>query len=394
MDSFTLFWEVAHVFNCLLTREVIIILNNIERDILNVIRQHPNSSQEMIADYVNESQEVLSVSISNLVQRGYLCQHPTYLTYDRPIICIGGMNVDRKFYAEQDLILKTSNPVNMSVSVGGVSRNIAENLGRLGEAVVMLSRAGEDQDWKLIHSTSSPYMMLDQVDVLSGQTTSSYTAVIDRSGEMSIALANMSICDTMTVSWLKEHEDDLLQAKALITDLNLPKETLRYLIDLAREYELALAVVPVSAPKMNRLPRELSGIEWLIVNQDESEYFFDQQAHSEEEIQQLADLWLACGVKQVLITRGSQSMFYANQSGQRVEVMPKSVTRIADVTGAGDALASGVFFGWVNQYSIEDILSFGVTNAYYTILSQDTVRDALSRQTFLQERKELFSNEH
>lgn len=50
-----------------------------------------------------------------------------------PIICIGGANLDRKFYAKFDITSETSNPVKSSTSVGGVARNIAENLGRLGK---------------------------------------------------------------------------------------------------------------------------------------------------------------------------------------------------------------------------------------------------------------------
>ena len=52
-----------------------------------------------------------------------------------PIICIGGANVDRKLYAKHEIANGTSNPVKSSRTVGGVARNIAENLGRLGEKV-------------------------------------------------------------------------------------------------------------------------------------------------------------------------------------------------------------------------------------------------------------------
>ena len=57
---------------------------------------------------------------------------------DSYVLCIGGMNVDKKVQLLENLVLETSNPVVSSLSAGGVSRNIAENLGRLGVPVKML----------------------------------------------------------------------------------------------------------------------------------------------------------------------------------------------------------------------------------------------------------------
>ena len=368
-------------------------LSEKEQAILEVIRKLPFYSQQDIADALGMSRSALANNISDLIRRNYLLGRAYIINDDAPVICIGGMNVDRKFYASQALIQGTSNPVSSSVSIGGVGRNIAENLGRLGETVIMLSKAGNDHDWELIKSSSEAYINLRHVDVSPESSTSSYTAVIDVDGEMSIALANMAICDSMTVSWLQQHETLLSRAQALIVDLNLPQDSLTYLIELAKQKEVPLAIIPVSGPKMSHLPRELKGVEWLIVNQDESETFFGRQVNSEADFKDLAQLWLDCGVKQVLVTRGGKSMHYANQDGVSLEVEPKLVEHMVDATGAGDSLSAGVLFGWLNGHETKACLEFGLTNAYHTILSTDTVRKTLSRHQFLQERKELFDVE-
>ncbi|MBJ8350241.1 PfkB family carbohydrate kinase [Streptococcus zalophi] len=372
---------------------MILILNEKEQAVLELIRQHPFYAQQEIAEQIGLSRSAVANMISDLIRRNYLLGRAYIINDEVPVVCIGGMNVDRKFYAKQELILKTSNPVSSSVSIGGVGRNIAENLGRLGENVVMLSRAGDDQDWDLIKSASESYMNLRQVDICPEEATSSYTAIIDIDGDMSMALANMAICDGMTVSWLEQYENLLSRSKALVVDLNLPQESLVYLIKLARERNLALAIIPVSAPKMVNLPKDLTGVEWLIVNQDESEIFFDKSLGSSENLESLAKLWLQTGLKQVLITRGAKSMLYANQDGKRQVMTPKMVQQMVDATGAGDSLSAGILFGWLNEFSSQETLEFGLTNAYYTIQSQDTVRKNLSRQSFLQERKELFTHE-
>ncbi|MGT2757179.1 PfkB family carbohydrate kinase [Streptococcus ovuberis] len=373
---------------------MVAVLNEKEQAVLEVIRQFPFYSQQEIADYLGVSRSTVANMISDMIKRNYLLGRAYIINEDAPVICIGGMNVDRKFYACQELILKTSNPVRSEVSIGGVGRNIAENLGRLGESVLMLSRAGDDQDWELIKQQSQSYINLRQVDIAPDQATSSYTAVIDLDGEMSMALANMAICDTMTVAWLQQYEDLLSRARLLVVDLNLPRESVAYLIELAKERGVSLALIPVSAPKMAHLPQELTGVEWLIVNQDESEFFFGQKANTESDFEELAELWLNLGVKQVLITRGARPMLYAKSSGERLLVSPKRVPHMVDATGAGDSLSAGVLFGWLNGYDQKEILEFGLTNAYHTILSSDTVRKTLSRHSFLQERKDLFDHDN
>lgn len=362
-----------------------------EARILEAIRNNPFQSQQDIAQEVGMSRSAVANMISSLVQRNYLLGRAYIINeHESPVVCIGGMNVDRKFYALEKLMLKTSNPVVSSVSIGGVGRNVAENLGRLGESVVMLSRAGDDHDWELIKEASQNYMNLRNVECSQKEATSSYTAIIDGDGEMQIALANMAICDTMTIEWIQQYDLLLLRAKAIILDLNAPKDTIQYIIQLAKENRIPLAIIPVSSPKMSHLPGELDGVEWLIVNKDESETFFEVEAKTDEEFYNLATCWLSRGVRQVLITRGSESMVYMHQNGQTVIMSPKAVPHIVDTTGAGDSLSSGILFGWLNGFDIQKTLQFGLTNSYHTIASADTVRKTLSKQSFLQERNELY----
>ena len=361
-----------------------------ESEILEIIRSNPYISQQEIADQVGLSRSSVANIISGLIQRHYLLGRAYVLNGETPIVCIGGMNVDRKFYSTEKLVMNTSNPVQASSSVGGVCRNIAENLGRMEQDIVMLSLAGEDSEWELIKEVSKPYMSLKYVEQTKKYPTSSYTAILDVDGQMQLALANMDICDAMTIAWLQRHQTLVSRAKAVIADLNAPLETTEYLIQLCREKEVPLAIIPVSSPKMNRLPKSLVGVEWLIVNQDESEAYFGVQVQTDEEFYQLADNWLAVGVKNVVLTRGGESVYYAGDDGSRLEIHPKKQEQYVDATGAGDSFAAGVLFGWLNNYDVKDVLQFGLTNAYYTIQSLDTVRKNLTKNQLIIEKESLY----
>ncbi|MCA3574619.1 MAG: carbohydrate kinase, partial [Aestuariivirga sp.] len=60
------------------------------------------------------------------------------------VIVIGGANVDIKGRSSGPFVQGTSNPGEVTVSAGGVGRNIAENLSRLGVSVSLFTALGDD----------------------------------------------------------------------------------------------------------------------------------------------------------------------------------------------------------------------------------------------------------
>ncbi|MEI8181049.1 PfkB family carbohydrate kinase, partial [Aestuariivirga sp.] len=60
------------------------------------------------------------------------------------VIVIGGANVDIKGRSRGSFVAGTSNPGEVTVSAGGVGRNIAENLARLGISVSLVTALGQD----------------------------------------------------------------------------------------------------------------------------------------------------------------------------------------------------------------------------------------------------------
>ena len=62
-----------------------------------------------------------------------------------PIIVIGGANIDISAkYISSVAAAGDSNQGQISTSAGGVARNIAENLARLGSAVQLITGLGDD----------------------------------------------------------------------------------------------------------------------------------------------------------------------------------------------------------------------------------------------------------
>jgi pseudouridine kinase len=61
------------------------------------------------------------------------------------VTCVGGAVVDRKLHLHRPAVAGTSNPARLVTSVGGVARNVAESLARLGVPTALVSRVGADE---------------------------------------------------------------------------------------------------------------------------------------------------------------------------------------------------------------------------------------------------------
>lgn len=368
-------------------------LNKNEMNVLEIIERDPFISQQSIANELDLTRSTVATIISSLTQKKHLLGRAYILNRASEVFCIGAMNVDRKFNLIDDMVLKTSNPTTSSVNVGGVARNVAENLGRLQSGVSLISLGGHDQDFQFIKKETEPFVNMQHATQLNGYATGTYNAVIDQHGEMQLALADMQIYDEMDVQWLSLYQNILQEARLIVMDLNLPLETVEYILSLAGNFNIPVFVIPVSGPKMAHLPKDLSSVTWLIVNQDESEMFFNVKADTEEDFQELVDRWVGVGVKNVVITRGAKASVYGNSAGERHVFTPPAAETVIDVTGAGDAFAAGIIYGYLNEFDAAEAIRLGMTNSYYTIQTPNTVRLDLSEERLLKEVEELFKKE-
>ena len=153
-----------------------------------------------------------------------------------------------------------------------MARNIAENLARLATPVSLITVIGDDSSGKaLLDHAEAAGIDTRGTLRLQGICTGTYTAVLDEHGEMMLALADMALYDSLTPEFLATRQPQRTVGALTVADMNLPKETLRGLLEDAQRDAIPLVIVAVSQPKMARLPQDLHGLRLLILNQGELE---------------------------------------------------------------------------------------------------------------------------
>jgi len=181
---------------------------------------------------------------------------PTATGARSQVVIMGGIVMDMVAKPEGELILKTSNPATCTESDGGVGRNIAEVLGRLGAKPLLYSVVGNDSRGHAILNRLETECGIpsarDSVKVVDGANTATYLAVLDGDGDMHVACADMKILKRIPMP-----PDDVLRVSAmLVVDANAPLDTIREVVQRARMRGVEVFFEPTSVPKAAQVARD------------------------------------------------------------------------------------------------------------------------------------------
>lgn len=351
-------------------------LNENEEKVLEILSDDPYISQKNIADKLNLSRPAIANIISGLQTKGYIIGKPYVLRTDNYISCVGGANIDYTFKLYEKLIMETSNPVSSHISYGGVVRNIAENLARLNEQVSLMSLVGKDSLGEELIKDNKKIMEVFATDLVDKARTGSYYSVIDKSGNMNIGFADMNINDLMDRSWILEHRKHLIQSSWIIADTNVTKSGLEALVEFSGNEDKKLCIVGVSGPKMKNMPEDISGVNLIITNLDESQTYFNTESYN---LVNLVNLWLEKGVENVVITQGKKGCVFGNGlSIKHQNAFIVEDEEIIDVTGAGDAFSAATIYGLINNLKLDEAVKLGAISSSLTIKSNQAVNPNLS----------------
>jgi pseudouridine kinase len=328
-----------------------------KEQLYDLIRANPFISQQDLAVQLRLSRSAVAGYIAGLIRERRLLGRAYVLPGRRPIACVGAANLDRKLRSLAPLTMGTSNPARQDEAFGGVARNIAENIARLGAPVALMTAIGDDVSGRalLAHAQSLGIDTAASL-VLPDTCSGTYTAVLDDHGEMLVALADMALYDRLSADVLAAHAEHRTAPALTVADLNLPLDAVAHLLAEAARSLTPLVIVAVSKPKMARLPADLHGLRLLILNHGELETRIGAPIHTEAEFEAACATVRAQGAQDVIVTRGAEGLYYTlpkQSNSQKLGSLAALEASVVDVTGAGDAFSAAVC--WSLFHGSEDL---------------------------------------
>ena len=345
-----------------------------EQQILNLIAANPMISQQELADSLNITRSSVAVHISNLLKKGYIAGKGYVLRTGSYVVVVGGVNVDIGGRSYESLVAADSNPGKVSISLGGVGRNIAHNMTLMGVDVKMLTAMGEDVYGNRI-AASCTELGIDASHALrvADCATSTYLYIADEEGEMALALSDMEVCDRITPSYLAANQQLLHNARVIVADTNIPQETLVY---LAENCSVPIFCDPVSTIKAEKLRPILNKIHTLKPNRLEAELLSGISICSKQDAEKAAMALIEKGVRRVFISMGAEGVYAATADMQMwFSNLPGNMV---NTTGCGDAFMAALVWAYLQDMTLEETALAGLAAGSIAMESTETINPAMS----------------
>lgn len=305
---------------------------------------------------------------------------------DLPALVVGAAGLDMVGLVDAPAEMGSTIPANIRVSFGGVARNVAENLARLGQPVRLITAVGQDQSGKqLLAYTAGCGVDVHSCLHSAEYRTGSYLAVLDQVGTRYLALHDMSILAEIDEPFLRAHQADIAGASVVFLDANLAEESMSALISMANQAGVPVVADTTSLRLASRLAPHLEHITAVTANSAEATELCAQNPVVRDHDSALlaARQLVNRGVELAVVPLAEFGVAYATSetSGH----VPAVRTSVLDPTGAGDALTATVIFGLLNDIPIDESVRLGVTAASLILRHRGTVLPGLSLEKLYDE---------
>jgi ribokinase len=293
------------------------------------------------------------------------------------ILVIGSSNTD--------MVVKTSNFPKPGETVlggeffmfpGGKGANQAVAAARLGAETTFITKLGRDIfgdksfDGFKIAGIDCRYIQWDNKNP-SGVAM----ITINEKGENHIVVAP-GANNTLLPIDLDRAELAFLQAELILMQLEIPIETVRYAADKAAANGKKIILNPAPA---HALPDELLSKLYLFTpNETEAAFYSGLEIHDIESAGKSAEILLAKGIQNVVITMGAQGAFFKNASEEMMIPSPK--VEAVDTTAAGDVFNGALCVALSEHMSWNNALTWACRAAAFSVTKMGAQSGAPTRE--------------
>lgn len=294
------------------------------------------------------------------------------------IVVAGAAHIDRSGWLSAPSALGCSNPGKFDERPGGTALNIARNLAALQSNVELISLVGRDaagtwlgkeiKTYGIIPHVSGP----DEVDAHTG----TYTSIIEPDGSLLVAVADMAIYEHFSSEAVENVVSQLTQADWICADTNLPPAQVSQLLNASAARKAGVTVSTAKAPRMREFAHQL---DLVFTNVSEAHALCGFDIADNKPLFEIASALGDLGISKAVISYGDQPVAVL-EAGTIEKLEVASIDKVADVTGAGDALVGASLFALTQGRELAEAVTYGIKAARATIQIRGAVCNDLAQQ--------------
>ena len=251
------------------------------------------------------------------------------------IVVIGSSNTDMvvtapKIPAPGETILGNK----FSIIAGGKGANQSVAAARAGGNVTFIAKVGND-DFGRNSVTGFKADNIDTSYICIDPVNPSGIAIIiveEGSGQNSIVVAGGSN-RSLSIDDIKAADKLISEADVVLIQLEIPLEVVEFSLKLAKNYGIKTILNP--APAQTLSDELLSLVDIITPNESETQILTGLNPLNDDDVQKAAAKLLEKVNEAVLVTLGSQGVYFVSKNGEKGFV-PTTKVEAVDTTAAGD----------------------------------------------------------
>lgn len=273
------------------------------------------------------------------------------------VVVVGGSNIDICAKSKSPLVKKDSNIGEIEFALGGVARNVAEDLSLFGIESSLLTAIGNDSFGRVVIDNANEQGITLLEEPFKGFKTGANAYIANNDGAFVVGINDMDITEQITPEVINKNINVLSFSDYVIIEANLPKET----IESICTHDFKLIADCVSTLKCKRLENVLDKLFLIRANKAAALVLTDTTC-LEDAIKVLAKK----GVKKGIITLGSDGAMCFDVVDNVVKTftipnMPDE--EIVDTSGCGNAFLAGFVVGIIRGKDSKGCLLAGQSAA-------------------------------
>lgn len=273
----------------------------------------------------------------------------------KKLVVLGSINADhilnlKQFPRPGETLIGS----NYQVAFGGKGANQAVAAGRSGADITFIACVGEDDiGGRIRRQLQADNIDIRPVEPSAGTTTGVALIFVNAQGENVIGIdpgANAAV----TPAYLSRYEDVVINASALLMQLESPLDTVIAAARLARYHQTRVILNPAPA---RQLPDELLALVDIITpNETEAEQLTGVAVGDDTAAARAAQVLHDKGITTVIITLGSRGVWLSERgSGKRV---PGFKVKAVDTIAAGDTFNGALMTALLEDQDMDSAVRF------------------------------------
>lgn len=273
------------------------------------------------------------------------------------VICLGAAIVDIILQpVSRNIFDIESYPIEkIKMTIGGDALNEATIISRLGYKTGVISCIGMDAAGNFIlESCKNDNIDVEGIKIVKEIDTSINIGLVTDNGERTfVTNRNGSLWKTNIehINFDKMKQAKILSLASIFNNPLLDGKALVSIFKIAKENNMTICadmIKPRLGETLNDIKESLQFIDYFFPNYDEAKLLTGKTKYEE-----IADVLLECGIKNVIIKIGKEGCFIKNN--ERTIVIPavKGIKAI-DTTGAGDNFVSGFIAAILKGKNLEE----------------------------------------